>query len=111
MDTTNLRLKPYSQRIDAVTARNFAYDVHTSNSPVLFRIHKKRAEANSRCWEWNKKRPVFQGLGVEFFVRSFKNDSGENVHGIFGKKAKDADKVILHTDQGTFLKLGSSDID
>ncbi len=97
--------KPYSRRIDAVTARSFAYEVHTSDAPVLFRTHKNRAEANSRCWEWNHKRPVFQGLGIEFFVRTVTTSSGKTTYGIYGKKAEDAHNSILHTDQGTFLKL------
>lgn len=104
MNTEKSHLNPYFRRIDSVTARNFAYKVHTSDSPVLFRIHENRAEANSRCWEWNKKRPVFQGLGVEFFVRTLK-ESGKDMYGIFGKKSKNAHQIVLHTDQGTFLKL------
>lgn len=53
-------------RVEAADAREFAGRVHSSESPVLFREYVSRAEANSRCWEWNKARPVFSGLGVEF---------------------------------------------
>lgn len=87
---------PCGTRIDAVTAREFSYRVHTSKEPVLFRIHNSRSEANSRCWEWNKKRPVFAGLGVTFFVRKVSHETGEG-YGIFGKPANNATDFIVHT--------------
>lgn len=85
-------------RIDAVTAREFSYRVHASKEPVLFRIHSSRSEANSRCWEWNKKRPVFAGLGVTFFVRKVAHGTGEG-YGIFGKPANNARDFIVYADE------------
>lgn len=96
---------PYGSRINAGTAREFAYAVHTSTTPVLFRVHQSRSEANSRCWEWNKKRPVFKGLGVSFFVQKL-GDGKHAQYGIFGRPSSHVNEFIVHDPvEGPLLRL------
>lgn len=93
-------------RVEAADAREFAGRVHVSESPVLFREYVSRAEANSRCWEWNKARPVFDGLGVEFFVGALDESDRSRGWGVFGRSAVGASEVVVESEEfGPLLKL------
>lgn len=93
-------------RVEAADAREFAGRVHSSESPVLFREYVSRAEANSRCWEWNKARPVFSGLGVEFFVGALDESDRSRGWGVFGRRAGCASNVVVESEEfGPLLKL------
>lgn len=93
-------------RVDATDARDFAGKVHSEDKPVLFRTYDTRAEANSRCWEWNTGRPVFNGLGVEFVVLQIDAGNRESGFGVYGRPAKTCDEVIVpSSEHGPLLKL------
>ena len=98
--------EPRRDRVTPFGARCFAGKVHSSQEPVLFRLYPDRPTANARCWEWNRKRPIFEGLGIEFFVKLYQDPKAGQSFGIFARPLENStDFVLMNKQHGPLLKL------